>query len=225
MRIYSIFRSIQGEVNSSHQGRLATFIRVAGCNLRCSYCDSMYAVNSPGKEMTIEQIYEEVMETPHIKSITITGGEPLLYEDELIPLVKKLAGSGFEVNIETNGSKDLPLEIRDEAAFVFDYKLPSSGEYDKMTNSWFKYLDWCDWVKFVIMTGEDLATAMKVEEEILMFSPHFRNFAYSPVWDNNLQNHSQQIVNFLLYNGKGFETLNLQIHKCIWEENNGKIEH
>lgn len=107
MKIHSIFPSIDGEVNLYHQGRLAVFIRFSGCNCRCFYCDTKYAwdINS-GAEMTVEEVMRAVRKFG-IKKVTITGGEPLLRQDELFELTRKLYRDNYEVSIETNGS--LPL--------------------------------------------------------------------------------------------------------------------
>ena len=91
MRIHSIFKSINGEVNKYHQGSICIFIRLAGCSLRCKYCDTVQA-QSPdsGKEMNIDEIINEVVKFKNCYRITITGGEPLLQEAELEELVDRL---------------------------------------------------------------------------------------------------------------------------------------
>ena len=101
--IIEIFNSIEGE--GVRAGKLCTFIRTAGCNLRCSFCDTTYSYNG-GTQMTIQQIIDEVKNFD-CELITLTGGEPLLHVQVRQFLIPALLEEGFEVNIETNGSIDL----------------------------------------------------------------------------------------------------------------------
>ena len=134
MRVAEKFISINGE--GTRAGELAVFVRFTSCNLRCSYCDTMWA-NEPGcpyEEMSPEQICDYVRSTG-IKNVTLTGGEPLLQKDmgELIGLLIK--NCCVRVEIETNGAVDLrPFAELPEGRplFTMDYKLPSSGYEDRM---------------------------------------------------------------------------------------------
>ena len=97
MKVNEIFSSIDGE--GIRAGELATFIRLAGCNLRCNYCDTKYALaQDSGKEMTVSEILEKVNEF-NVKNITVTGGEPLIHKD-IEKLIDKLIENGYKVNIE-----------------------------------------------------------------------------------------------------------------------------
>ena len=154
--IVEIFKSIEGE--GIRSGRICTFIRVAGCNLRCSYCDTTYSFNvADAKQMTVQQIIEAVEELD-CKMITITGGEPLLYE-EVIQLTYELLRKGYDINIETNGSIDISLIDRkptDNLMFTVDWKAPSSGMEDKMKVINFSKTSMRDVIKFVVGCKNDL---------------------------------------------------------------------
>ena len=120
------FVSINGEGQKA--GQLAVFIRFAGCNLRCSYCDTKWAndFDLKGENLTAEQILEYVLDTG-VHNVTLTGGEPLL-RPEIEELISMLVKAGLWVEIETNGSVPLkPLEKDSRPHFTMDYKTPSSN--------------------------------------------------------------------------------------------------
>ncbi|MDD6181520.1 MAG: radical SAM protein [Desulfovibrionaceae bacterium] len=125
MRVVEIFDSIDGE--GLRAGRLATFIRLAGCNLRCSYCDTGYALSrDAGTEMTREEVLRAAA-APGNRCITVTGGEPLATEAGR-DLCHALLERGFDVNIETNGSISVePFLSYPNALITLDWKTPSSG--------------------------------------------------------------------------------------------------
>lgn len=125
MRVNEIFKSIDGE--GLRTGELTTFIRLAGCNLRCSYCDTCYALkNSNGTEMSVDEIVKKAKKMDY-RNITLTGGEPLIHKD-VDDLISKLCENGFYVNIETNGSVPIDKYITNKNIILtMDYKLPSSG--------------------------------------------------------------------------------------------------
>ena len=128
MKVNEIFSSIDGE--GIRAGELATFIRLAGCNLRCNYCDTQYALEtSSGKEMTIDEILEEVAKY-NVKNITLTGGEPLIHKD-VEKLINKLLENNYKVNIETNGAVDIEKYIG-KCLITMDYKTKSSQMEEKM---------------------------------------------------------------------------------------------
>lgn len=131
MKVVEMFSSIDGE--GLFSGMLATFIRLAGCNLRCKYCDTCYALKmEDGSDASIDEILRYV-EIAGNKHITITGGEPLIH-DQVIELIKRLCDRGYLVNIETNGSIpiDERLLSRENVFITMDYKLGCSGENGKM---------------------------------------------------------------------------------------------
>jgi 7-carboxy-7-deazaguanine synthase len=181
MRIHEIFESINGEVNFTHQGSLCTFIRLAGCNLRCSYCDTQRA-QSPdsGSEMSIEDIVKKVQELGNT-NITITGGEPMVQLPQLKILIDNLR-EWFSCSVETNGSYKIPSrDIVFPDSWVVDWKGPSSGMRDKMSARNFKNLGDSDFVKFVVQDREDFNDAVSavrlISDEI---RPEITNFAFSP---------------------------------------------
>ncbi len=158
MRLYQMFPSIDGEVNNFHQGALTTFIRLAGCNLACSFCDTDYAqYYDSGLEVNIDEVIKRI-EYFGIRKVTITGGEPLLQQDEVNKLCAKL--HGYRITIETNGS--IPIDRAPGAFYIVDYKLPSSGMFEKMKTRIFLDLKRNDFIKFVIKDFEDFKLARDI---------------------------------------------------------------
>lgn len=174
MKVCEIFTSIQGE--SSSAGVLSTFVRLSGCNLRCSYCDTTYAYYD-GAELTEDEIINKV-KAIGVKTVEITGGEPLLQEG-VLHVVKRLLDDGFKVLIETNGSIDI-RDIDRRAIIILDIKTPNSGMSEKMKMSNLDYLSQKDEVKFVITNREDYEWAKGVvsghslvDRCKVLFSPAF----------------------------------------------------
>jgi 7-carboxy-7-deazaguanine synthase len=149
MRVCEIFTSIQGE--SSYAGVPCTLVRMTGCNLRCSYCDTQYAYTE-GSELSEEDILREINRAG-IRIVEITGGEPLL-QREVYPLIEKLAETGHKVLVETNGSVNIK-EIDGRAVVILDVKTPGSGMSEKMDLSNLDIVKQTDEVKFVITNGAD----------------------------------------------------------------------
>lgn len=210
------FVSIDGE--GVHAGRLAAFIRFSGCNLRCSYCDTVWAQDD---EATVdlarkEELVKWVSEQP-CACVTITGGEPTL-QSHLPELVAALADlEQIEVvEIETNGSVDLATLAADRPAklqFTMDYKLPSSGMEAQMHTANFALLDERDVVKFVIGSQEDLETMARIVND---YDLERRCRVYlSPVFG---QIEPAQIVDFMKERDLKHATLQVQLHKIIWPD-------
>ena len=123
MYIIEIYKSVQGE--SSFAGMPCIFVRLAGCNLRCSWCDSEYTFTG-GRKMLLDEVMDEVKMLAPVKLIEITGGEPMLQEREIVPLMDRLLSDGYEVLIETSGERPLaavPKAVRK----IVDVKCPASG--------------------------------------------------------------------------------------------------
>lgn len=174
VKVCEIFTSIQGE--SSYAGVPCTFIRTTGCNLRCSYCDTVYAYDE-GTELSEDEIIDKIRAIG-LKTVEITGGEPLLQEG-VFPIIKRLIDSGYSVLIETNGSQDIK-GIDTRAIIILDIKTPCSGMSDTLMLSNLDLLKPEDEVKFVITNREDYGWAKNfIEEHSLMgrckvlFSPAF----------------------------------------------------
>ncbi len=173
MQICEIFRSIQGE--GREQGRISTFVRSAGCNLRCRWCDTRYAWDG-GIEMEISGILEQV-DRLGCRRVCISGGEPLL-QDDLPPLVEALWRRGYSIEIETNGTLDF-ARLQPYAAICMDVKCPSSGEESDL--SLIVRITARDSVKFVVGSREDLTYA----EGVIARYPIAGEVFVSPVYGSD----------------------------------------
>ncbi|MBU3091831.1 putative 7-carboxy-7-deazaguanine synthase QueE [Clostridium sp. CF011] len=214
-KVVEKFISVNGEGPLS--GQLVVFIRFAGCNLHCSYCDTTWANNENVRYdfMTPVEIYKYIKSTK-IRNITLTGGEPLLQEG-IIELLQTLSSDrSLHVEIETNGSVILDefLSIENPPSFNMDYKLPSSNMEDKMTLNNFKYLSYKDTVKFVSGSMEDLQKAKFIIDKYELTSK--TNVYISPVFG---QIDLEEIVEFMKYNKMNGVNLQVQLHKIIWDPN------
>jgi len=151
MRIHSIFRSIDGEVNCNGQGQWSTFVRLQGCNLKCIYCDTTYAQSKDaGTKTNVAEVFMAVKEMK-CQKVTITGGEPMMQAADVFDLTRLLRENNHKVSIETNGSF-LPVGYGVEC-FIMDWKLSNSKMQHKMDEEHFTRLRPQDYVKFVIGPG------------------------------------------------------------------------
>ncbi len=150
LQISEIFYSIQGE--SSFAGYPCLFFRLAGCNLRCTYCDAKYAYEEPASATTIAALLAEAARHPNAL-IEITGGEPLLQE-AVYPLMEALLAAGRTVLLETNGSLSIERVPR-EVVKILDLKCPDSGMAEKMDLSNLALLAPHDEIKFVLSSRSD----------------------------------------------------------------------
>ena len=206
------FVSINGE--GVRAGELAVFIRFAGCNLKCGYCDTKWAnaVDAPAEKMESNDILDYILSTG-VKNVTLTGGEPLLRQ-EMSELIDTLMSAGLRVEIETNGSIHL-REFADRVyrpVFTMDYKLPSSGMEEYMCSDNFGCLEKHDTVKFVSGSMEDLERAVEVIE-----SHHLTERCHvyiSPVFGKI---EPADIVEFMKEKKLNDVRLQLQLHKFIWD--------
>lgn len=213
MRVIEIFGSIDGE--GKRTGQLATFIRLAGCNLRCIYCDTAYSFeSSEATEMSIEQICNKCKEIGY-RNITLTGGEPLIHKG-VNELIVKLCEMGFQINIETNGSVDLKpfVELRNkynlDLFFTVDYKSKYSLMNNKMNINSFNCLDINkDIVKCVVANEEDMKDSLSYLDKIGKF-----NIWFSPVFN---QIEPVKMVDFIKRNNRQDVTIQIQLHKIIWD--------
>ena len=206
LKVNEIFYSIQGE--SSFLGIPFVFVRLTGCNLRCSYCDTKYAYEE-GEELTVEQILKQVKKYK-CSYVEITGGEPLLQDDTPF-LVDSLIDKGFNVLVETNGTKDVSV-ISDKATIIMDIKCPSSGESEKIDWENIKKLDKKDEVKFVIAEKSDYDWAKEIITE--------RNLTYklevllSPVREKL----DPAVLTEWILRDNLKVRVQLQLHKILWPE-------
>ncbi|MDX9746346.1 MAG: radical SAM protein [Syntrophales bacterium] len=154
--VNEIFHSLQGE--SSHAGRPCVFVRLTGCNLRCSYCDTRYAYDE-GEAMDVEEVIGRVSAFP-CRLVEVTGGEPLL-QRKTPGLIKMMLDRGFEVLLETNGTRDIG-SIDSRCVRIVDIKCPSSGEAEKNDFGNFSHLTSRDEIKFVMMDRRDYDYAVGI---------------------------------------------------------------
>jgi len=211
MYISEIFQSIDGEVNRWGQGHITTFIRLAGCNLRCSYCDTKYAQTTTGsKIMGVEEILKEV----HTPKVTITGGEPLLQKEELKELIKQLklmSRNSQKISIETNGSIEIPDWYCD-LNWIVDYKLPSSKMFSSMSQRSYMNLKETDYIKFVIYNQSDFKFAREIKKYLQEHLYVRAKFAFSPCVGKLDE---ETLLDWMLGFGLYDAILNIQIHKKI----------
>ena len=159
LHISEIYRSIQGE--TSFAGLPCTFIRLSGCDLRCSYCDTEYAFNG-GTKTSIDDVVSQAIDLD-TQLITVTGGEPLIQED-VFSLITKFIERGKTVAVETSGAHSIK-QIDDRAVVILDFKCPSSGEVDRNLFDNVSLLKSTDEVKFVIATDQDYKWACSTLNE------------------------------------------------------------
>jgi 7-carboxy-7-deazaguanine synthase len=210
LRITEVFYSLQGESNTI--GLPTVFIRLTGCPLRCSYCDTAYAF-SGGEKKTLADILTDV-DRYAAKYITVTGGEPLAQPACLV-LLSQLADKGYHVSLETSGALDVSA-VDPRIIKVMDLKTPSSGELTKNRYENIAYLESKDQLKFVIGTDEDydwskamLAKYALVERCQVLFSPVMGLMSPTRLAEKILQDHL--LVRF-----------QIQLHKYLWDDAQGK---
>jgi len=206
--VTEMFGSIQGE--STHAGRLCYFIRLAGCNLRCNYCDTDYSLSADdGSEITIETIVERVQEES-IRLVEITGGEPLV-QPNVVDLCDALLEIGCDVMVETNGAMDISV-LPEGVIRIVDCKTLSSGEHDRMDFGNFDHLTVNDEVKFVVANRADYDCALSVIDKYRV-NTKTRNILLSPAWK---EIEPMQIVEWMLED-RPPARLQIQMHKVIWD--------
>ena len=221
MQINEIYKSLQGE--STYAGLACVFVRLTGCNLRCSWCDTEYSFYG-GKKMTPEQVFDAVERlSPRGGYVEITGGEPMLQQRELVPLMQRLLDSEYKVLLETSGER--PLE-RVPAAVVkiVDVKCPGSDEGDSFRMENLATLTANDEVKFVISDRHDYEFARDFTAQYalagrvnaLLFSPAFSKEASGARDASNCLLDPQQLAEWMLEDYVPAR-LGLQIHKLIWD--------
>lgn len=211
--VNEIFVSIDGEGKTA--GMLTTFIRLAGCNLRCAWCDTAYALKpTQGKPMAIAEIVSAVT----TRAVTLTGGEPL-EQAAAVELVRQLMEKGIAVNVETNGSREtaplLTLPNADKLLLItLDWKLPASRMEGQMHRPGFAALREQDVLKFVVASAADLERAYAVLDEIqprslVYFSPVFGSLEPVELVEALRRRHEA-----------GYDVsrlrVQLQLHKIIW---------
>ncbi len=208
MRIIEIYSSIQGE--TTWAGYPCTFVRLSGCNLHCRYCDTGYARDEPGRDMSIPEIVREV-DRLGLALVVVTGGEPLCQEDTPL-LLDRLDDLGVRVLLETNGTLPLPVDI-DKYHVIMDVKCP--GSEAGIDTEWgnIERLRGCDEVKFVITGRQDFEWASRCVRfyrfggggPVVLFSPA------TPAMS------AQKLAEWILHELPAVR-LQLQLHTILWPE-------
>ena len=212
LNIYEIFSSIQGE--SYMSGYPCTFIRLAGCNLNCNYCDTVEAkaINS-GKEIPLFEIMQDVADYGN-KLVEITGGEPLLQKNVNI-LAAFLIRDGYKVLLETNGSVDITAFPR-PSSIIMDIKCPSGNEQKSLLKSNLDILGNNDEVKFVVGNMQDFDYAMEIIRDYTLES--ICKISFSPVLQPNMNVTGnpflKELANSIVRN-KLNAALRIQLHKIL----------
>ena len=210
-KVNEIFLSIDGE--GYRTGLPVVFIRLYGCNLNCSYCDTRYSCeNQEYKQMSLYEVLVEVLNYG-VPRVTLTGGEPLIHPG-VKDLINSLVANDIEVNIETNGAVDLDefieFKYNSKVVFTMDYKCKSSGMEDKMILSNLEFLQPKDVIKFVVSNYNEME-----KMEYILESSKCKAQAYvSPVFGAI---EPKELVEYVLDNGLNDVKVQVQLHKIIWE--------
>jgi len=221
MQITEIYKSLQGE--STHAGLPCVFVRLTGCNLRCAWCDSEYAFQG-GRKLTSEDVLNEVRRlSPNRGLVEITGGEPMLQERELLPLMEELLEDGYRVLLETSGER--PLERVPEGVIkIVDVKCPNSGEGGTFLTENLATLTADDEIKFVLSDRTDYESACEFTRghslakrvHAVLFSPAFRKDAAGARNSSHCLLDPQQLAEWMVADDVPAR-LGLQLHKFIWD--------
>jgi 7-carboxy-7-deazaguanine synthase len=220
MQITEIYSSLQGE--SSFAGLPCIFVRLTGCNLRCVWCDSEYTFTG-GKKMTLAEVLAEVQRLEPVKMVEITGGEPMLQEREVVPLMQKLIRLGYTVLLETSGERPL-ANVPGEVHKIVDVKCPHSGEGDTFNPANLQALSVRDEIKFVVSDRADYEFARDFARQhglaslagSVIFSPAFRKDARGTRDSSHCLVDPRELAEWILADGLNVR-LGLQLHKFIWQ--------
>jgi 7-carboxy-7-deazaguanine synthase len=221
MQITEIYKSLQGE--STHAGLPCLFVRLTGCNLRCSWCDSEYAFYG-GRKMTPEEVFAEVEQlSPNGGLVEITGGEPMLQEREVVPLMRQLVEGGYQVLLETSGERPLD-RVPVGVIKIVDVKCPNSGEPDTFRMENLETLSDRDEIKFVLSDRADYEFARDFTQRhnlakrvnAVLFSPAFRKEATGARDSSHCLLDPQELADWMVADSVPAR-LGLQLHKFIWD--------
>ncbi len=222
MFITEIFKSIQGE--GTRAGLPCIFVRLTGCNLRCTWCDTAYAFHG-GQKVTVDEAMERVEALSRrpdgsaggISLVELTGGEPLLQE-EVYPLAERLLAAGYTAMIETSGERFIG-RLPKEVIKIVDVKCPDSGEPDTFDSRNLEELSANDEVKFVISSRRDYEFAREFSRDHRL-SERVREVLFSPVHDDPNGKWTglepRELVGWMLEDGLPVR-LGLQLHKIVWD--------
>ena len=220
LRLIELYKSVQGE--SSFAGVPCLFVRLAGCNLRCSWCDSEYTFTG-GKPWTGDDIVAEIERLQPCRLIEFTGGEPMLQARELLPLMERLLTAGYELMMETSGERPL-AEVPRAVHKIVDVKCPGSGMGGTFRMENLRTLTARDEVKFVLADRADYEFAREFLRAHdlasrcgqVLLSPAFLKNASDQRTADNMALDPRELVGWMLEDGLPAR-LSLQMHKFIWE--------
>lgn len=221
MQVTEIYKSLQGE--STHAGLPCVFVRLTGCNLRCSWCDSEFSFYG-GHKMTVQEVLSEVIRlSPDGGLVEITGGEPMLQEREVIPLMERLLEAGYQVLLETSGERPL-ARVPEAVIKIVDVKCPHSGEPDTFAEENLESLQSHDELKFVLTDRTDYEFArdfirrhsLALRVRALLFSPAFAKEASGARDTSHCFLDPQELAEWIMADNIPAR-LSLQIHKLIWD--------
>ncbi len=219
LRLTEIFYSLQGEANDS--GYPSVFVRLTGCPLRCTYCDTTYSFEG-GERMSLQSIFDQITGFG-VKHVCVTGGEPLA-QPNCIPLLKQLCDAGLKVSLETSGAlcvKDVDVRV----SKVVDLKTPSSGEQARNLMDNLNYLTPHDQIKFVICNREDYDWAKQQLQQYgldtlvstVWFSPAFAIDTATP----SLPAFARSLADWIVADCLPVR-FQLQLHKLLWNDEKGR---
>ena len=221
MQITEIYKSIQGE--STHAGLPCVFVRLTGCNLRCSWCDSEYTFTG-GRRMALEEVLQEVERlSPDGGLVEITGGEPMLQEREVVPLMQRLLDTGYTVLLETSGERPL-AGVPKGVVKIVDVKCPNSGEPNSFHMENLEALGLQDEIKFVLSDridyefARDFLARHTLDRRVnaVLFSPAFSKDAEGARDCSHCLLDPRELAEWMLEDNLTAR-LGLQIHKFIWD--------
>jgi len=221
MQISEIYKSLQGE--STYAGLACVFVRLTGCNLRCSWCDSEFSFYG-GKKMTLEEVLGEVCRLSRSGGLVeITGGEPMLQEREVVPLMARLLDGGYRVLLETSGERPL-AQVPGRVVKIVDVKCPHSGEADTFDMGNLNALRPHDELKFVLSDrtdyefARDFVSTHNLGERVraILFSPAFEKTASGARDTSHCLLDPRALAEWILADDVPAR-LSLQIHKLIWD--------
>lgn len=221
MQISEIYKSLQGE--STYAGLACVFVRLTGCNLRCSWCDSEFSFTG-GRKMALEEVLSEVARlSPGGGLVEITGGEPMLQERDVVPLMERLLEAGNKVLLETSGERAL-AQVPRAVIKIVDVKCPNSGAPDTFAMENLGALQPHDELKFVLTGREDyefardfvLQHTLAGRVHAILFSPAFRKEATGSRDTSHCLLDPQDLAEWILADDVPAR-LSLQIHKLVWD--------
>jgi 7-carboxy-7-deazaguanine synthase len=218
--LIELYTSVQGE--SSFAGLPCIFVRLAGCNLRCSWCDSEYTF-SGGEKHSLDEVEQKISALAPVKLVEFTGGEPMLQERELLPIMDRLLARDYTLLLETSGERPL-ASVPKAVHKIMDVKCPASGESGRFYLPNLEALTMGDEVKFVLSDREDYEFArlfirqhdLAARCAHILLSPAFTKTPTPERSSENCTLDPRTLVEWMLADQLPAR-LSLQIHKFIWE--------